>query len=166
MPYDSSVLNLRSPRENISMTLRTALELIQKQFRVKQLPSPEEIDGALLSLNQYMRAVESEKRLHDYYSQSNEPMEYITFTFPECGSLLFGCAVNNAPYACYAVSGVLGTEDAASCRKLLDTLCGNAAISELKILTISHEEQMWWKSLCPKNDKISFYVLENADGNS
>ena len=42
----------------------------------------------------------------------------------------------------------------------------NAEIAELKILTVSSDEQMQWEKLCPKNEKLSFYVLENADGNS
>ena len=64
------------------------------------------------------------------------------------------------------ISGVWNTEDAVSYKKLLDFLCENVGIAELKILTVSSDEQMQWEKLCPKNEKLSFYVLENADGNS
>ena len=113
-----------------------------------------------------MQAIEREKRIRAYYSQADEPTEYITFAFPECSDLLFGCAVNNASHACYTISGVWNTEDSVSYKKLLDFLCENAEIAELKILTVSSDEQMQWEELCPKNEKLSFYVLENADGNS
>lgn len=163
MTYDFSTLNLRSPRLKISQILHPELEHIQQQLRAEQLPSSEEIDQASHDLNLYMQAIESEERIRNYYSQSSEPSDYITFSFPECSSLLFGCAVNNASHACYTVSGVW---DTASYKKLLGSLCENAGIAELKILTVSYEEQMQWEKLCPKNEKISFYVLENADGNS
>lgn len=166
MPYDFSTLNLRAPRQKISQLLHPELERIRQQLQAKQLPSSEEIDQASHDLNLYMQAIESEKRIHAYYSQAAEPTEYITFAFPECSSLLFGCAVNNAPHACYTISGVWNTEDVVSYKKLLDVLCENAGIAELKILTVSSDEQMRWEKLCPKNEKISFYVLENADGNS
>ena len=165
MPYDFSALNLRSPRQKISQILRPELERIRCQLRAEQLPPSEEIDQASHDLNLYMQAIESEKRIRNYYSQSSEPSEYITFTFSECSSLLFGCAVNNASHACYTISGVWNTDDAASYEKLLNSLCENAGIAELKILTVSYDEQMQWKKICPKNEKISFYVLENADGN-
>ena len=166
MPYDFSTLNLRSPRQKISRLLHPELEHIRQQLRAKQLPSSEEIDQASHDLNLYMQAIESEKRIRTYYSQADEPTEYITFAFPECSGLLFGCAVNNASHACYTISGVWNTEDAVSYKKLLDVFCENAGIAELKILTVSSGEQMQWEKLCPKNEKISFYVLENADGNS
>lgn len=166
MPYDFSTLNLRSPRLKISQLLHPELEHIRQQLRAKQLPSSEEIDQASHNLNLYMQAIESEKRIRTYYSQADDPTEYITFAFPECSDLLFGCAVNNASHACYTISGIWNTEDAVSYKKLLDVLCENAGIAELKILTVSSDEQMRWEKFCPKNKKISFYVLENADGNS
>lgn len=166
MPYDFSTLNLRSPRLKISQILHSELEHIRQQLRAKQLPSPEEIDQVSHDLNLYMQAIESEKRIRAYYSQADEPTEYITFAFPECSDLLFGCAVNNASHACYTISGVWNTENAVSYKKLLDFLCENAEIAELKILTVSSDEQMQWEKLCPKNEKLSFYILENADGNS
>lgn len=166
MTYDFSTLNLRSPRLKISQILHPELEHIQQQLRAEQLPSSEEIDQASHDLNLYMQTIESEKRIRDYYSQSSEPSEYITFAFPECSCLLFGCAVNNASHACYTISGVWNTENAVSYKKLLDFLCENTEIAELKILTVSSDEQMQWEKLCPKNEKLSFYVLENADGNS
>ena len=153
MPYDFSTLNLRSPRLKISQLLHPELEHIRQQLRAKQLPSSEEIDRVSHDLNLYMQAIESEERIRGY-------------SFPECSSLLFGCAVNNAFHACYTISGVWNTEDAVSYKKLLDFLCENAGIAELKILTVSSDEQMQWEKLCPKNEKLSFYVLENADGNS
>lgn len=166
MPYDFSVLNLRSPRQKISQILHPELEHIRQQLRAKQLPSSEEIDQVSQDLNLYMQTIESEKRICDYYSQSSEPSEYITFAFPECSCLLFGCAVNNASYACYTISGVWNTDDAVFYKNLLNSLCENAGIAELKILIVSYDEQMQWKKICPKNEKISFYVLENADGKS
>ena len=166
MPYDFSALNLRSPRQKISQLLYPELEHIRQQLRAKQLPSSEEIDQALNDLNLYMQAIESEKRIRDYYSQTDEPTEYITFAFSECSLLLFGCAVNNASHACYTISGVWNKEDAVSYKKLLNFLCENAGIAELKILIVSYEEQMQWEKLCMKSEKISFYILENADGNS
>lgn len=166
MPYDFSTLNLRSPRQKISQLLHPELEHIRQQLRAKQLPSSEEIDQASHDLNLYMQAIESEKRIRTYYSQADDPTEYITFAFPECSDLLFGCAVNNASHACYTISGIWNTEDEVSYKKLLDVFCENAGIAELKILTVSSDEQMQWEKLCPKNEKISFYVLENADGNS
>ncbi len=166
MPYDFSTLNLRSPRQKISQLLRPELEHIRQQLRAKQLPSSEEINQASHDLNLYMQAIEGEKRIRDYYSRSSEPSEYITFTFPECGNLLFGCAVNKASHACYTISGIWNIEDKVSYKKLLNFLCENTEIAELKILTVSHDEQMQWEKLCPKNEKISFYVLENEDGTS
>lgn len=166
MTYDSSALNLRSPRRKLSQLLYPELEHIRQILRAEQLPSSEEIDQALRDLNLYVQAIESEKRIRDYYSRSGEPSEYITFTFPECSNLLFGCAVNNASHACYTISGVRNTEDAVSYKKLLNSLCENAEIAGLKILTISYDEQMQWEKFCPKNEKISFCVLENADGTS
>ena len=166
MPYDFSTLNLRSPRQKISALLHPELEHIRQLLRAKQLPSSEEINLASHDLNLYMQAIESEKRIRDYYSQADKPTEYITFAFPECSGLLFGCAVNNDSHACYTISGVWNTEDTASYTKLLHSLCKNNGISELKILTVSYDEQMQWEKLCPKNEKISFYVLENTDGNS
>lgn len=166
MPYDSSVLNLRSPRQKLSQLLHPELEHIRQLLRAEQQPSSEEIDQASRDLNLYVQAIESEKRIGDYYSRSSEPSEYITFTFPECSSLLFGCAVNKASHACYTISGIWNIEDTLSYKKLLNFLCENTEIAELKILTVSHDEQMQWEKLCPKNEKISFYVLENADGTS
>lgn len=166
MTYDFGTLNLRSPRLKISRILHPELERIQQQLRAEQLPSSEEIDQASHDLNLYMQAIESEERIRDYYSLSSETSDYITFSFPECSSLLFGCAINNALHACYTISGVWDTEETASYKKLLDSLCENASIAELKILTVSYEEQMQWEKLCTENEKISFYVLENADGNS
>ena len=166
MPYDFSTLNLRSPRLKISQLLHPELEHIRQQLRAKQLPSSEEIDRVSHDLNLYMQAIESEERIRGYYSRSREPSDYITFSFPECSSLLFGCAVNNASHACYTISGVWNTEDAVSYKKLLDFLGENVGIAELKILTVSSDEQMQREKLCPKNEKLSFYVLENADGNS
>lgn len=147
MPYDFSTLNLRSPRLKISQILHSELEHIRQQLRAKQLPSPEEIDQVSHDLNLYMQAIEREKRIRAYYSQADEPTEYITFAFPECSDLLFGCAVNNASHACYTISGVWNTEDSVSYKKLLDFLCENAEIAELKILTVSSDEQMQWEEL-------------------